>query len=55
MADTKISDYKKVRKEGNTRVLAVGKCLPPDWTIVKVEVVEHVEGEYVLLRIEKVV
>ena len=30
------SSFLKVRKEGGTRVVALGKYIPSDWTLVKV-------------------
>lgn len=47
-------DYKKVRHEGGSRVLALGKLLPPKWQMVKLEKVSEVKGMEVVVRIVKV-
>jgi len=51
------NQYKKVRKEGGARVLALTCFLPADWKIVKVAQVKSIpfkEGEEVILQIVKV-
>lgn len=52
------NQYKKLRKEGGTRVLSVGTLVPKDWRLVKVSAVmgkETLTGEAVYLRIERIV
>lgn len=44
--------HRKVAKSGGSRYLTVSKILPPDWLIVKVEVLKF-EGKECLLRITK--
>jgi len=48
------ASYKLLRKEGGSRVLAVGTYLPLEWQMVKVEVVRSRQKETVTLRISKV-
>ena len=50
--------YKKIRKEGGSRVMVVTDLLPPDWKMVKVAVeaiVVKKKEQWVRLLVEKVV
>ena len=50
--------YKKVRKEGGARVLALTSYLPPDWEIVKIAKVKNrraIAPSSITLEIERVV
>lgn len=50
--------YKKIRKEGGSRVMVVTNLLPPDWKMVKVTVITSSckgRNEWVRLLVEKVV
>ena len=52
------NQYKKLRKEGGSRVLAVGTLVPQSWKLVRVIKEDELikEGrEWVRLRIERVV
>ena len=52
------NQYKKVRKEGGARVLALTPFLPKSWKMVKIVEVqpkEHRPSNTILLRIERVV
>jgi len=52
------NQYKKLRKEGGSRVLAVGTLVPQSWKLVRVikedELMKE-DREWVRLRIERVV
>ena len=52
------NQYKKLRKEGGTRVLSVGTLVPKSWKLVRVikedELIKD-DREWVRLRIERVV
>ena len=48
-----LSTYKKLRKEGGSRVLAVGQFLPLEWSLVRLEVVKSRVKDCVTLRIYK--
>ena len=50
--------YKKIRKEGGSRVMVVTNLLPPDWKMVKVvieAIVDKGKKQWVRLLVEKVV
>lgn len=46
--------YKLIRQEGGTRVLAVGKYLPPNWRMVKITVGRKIDDDTVVLKISRV-
>lgn len=49
------NDYKKVRHEGgNTVVLSMGKLIPSDWKVVRLDEVETRPDEYVVVCILKI-
>jgi len=47
------TDYYKLRKEGGTLSVSLGKRIPPDWTVVEVQTVSETEDE-VVIRFKKV-
>jgi len=52
------NNYRKVRKEGGARVLALTPFIPKDWKIVKVDRIgggKTNKAEWVTLAIERVV
>ena len=52
------NQYKKLRKEGGTRVLSVGTLVPKDWRLVRVIKEDELLGgdkEWVRLQIERIV
>lgn len=46
--------FYRVRREGATKVLAVGLFLPPKWTIVEIKKVSEDKGKSVTLQIDKI-
>lgn len=46
--------YIKVRKEGGTTVLSLGKLIPKGWKIVKLDQVSAKPDESVTIRVKKV-
>ena len=49
----KLYDYKKVRLEGGSVILTMGKNIPKEWKLVKIEVLDK-DDSSVTLRIIKV-
>lgn len=47
-------DFKKVRHEGGSRVLAIGKLLPKKWQMVRLVKEDEQPDKWVRVRIEKV-
>lgn len=57
MKQIKSNNIYKIRKEGGSRVLAVGQFLPEDWRVVRVEsdpVIRFGSREFVRLVLERV-
>lgn len=48
------NQFKKVRKEGGSQVLTVGKLLPSEWKIVRIVYEDTLPDKWVRVRIEKV-
>lgn len=48
------NEFRKVRKEGSTTVLSVGKLLPRGWKIVRLVKEDELPDKWVRIRIEKV-
>uniref|UniRef100_A0A6H2A4P3 Uncharacterized protein n=1 Tax=viral metagenome TaxID=1070528 RepID=A0A6H2A4P3_9ZZZZ len=44
--------HRKIAKSGNSRYLAVGKILPEDWHVLRVEVAE-LKDKHCILQITK--
>jgi hypothetical protein len=53
-----VSEYRKVRKEGGSNTVTMGKSIPEDWRLVRLEEVDKGETEegreYVTIRFERV-
>ena len=50
----KNTDYVKVRREGGTIVLTVGKRIPPDWKLVSIKERKCSDENKRILEIKKV-
>ncbi len=48
------SQYIKVRKEGGTTILSLGRLIPEGWKIVKLTKVGELPDKVVTVQIEKV-
>lgn len=47
-------NFKSIRKEGGTRVVAVGKLLPLRWKIVRLTVVDKEKDKSVTIKYERI-
>lgn len=47
-------EFKLIRHSGGSRILALGKYIPDDWTMIQVEVQQSVEDGCVFLKLRKV-
>lgn len=57
MGENKSNNIYRIRKEGGSRVLAVGKFLPEDWKVVRIRDIGHSPTSHwnkVYLELEKV-
>jgi len=52
--NSKLFYSRKIGKAGHTRTLSVGRILPSDWLVVKVEVLK-LEGKECILKIERLI
>jgi len=45
--------FRLIRQEGGSRVLTVGRILPPDWQMVRLDVVKESDGNEIVIKITK--
>ena len=53
MKNEKLTDYKKVRIEGGSVILTLGKIVPRNWRLVQLQVLERNEN-WVVVKIVRV-
>lgn len=49
-----LKGYYKVRREGGSVVLTVGRLIPSEWALVQLTVLEQEDGDVILLEVKKV-